>query len=199
MNVVTQFIAGLNETQKKLLWLAMVILVAALFDRLLIAPTMGRIASINEDIAKEKALIKQDLHFLEYKKRILKENQLMSVYVTKKLLTDDEMIAAFLKRIEGLANQSRIVLIKVNPGTGQQETDHITYQADLECSGKLADIITFMHLANTSKDLLKVIKFNLVGKKSDTDEIKATMTILRMVVTAEPLPPKATTPPPAAS
>ena len=55
MNTITQFIAGLNDNQKKLLVIALVIVVAALFDRLLIAPTMARLTSINEDIAKEEA------------------------------------------------------------------------------------------------------------------------------------------------
>ena len=74
MNTITQFIAGLNDNQKKLLVIALVIVVAALFDRLLIAPTMARLTSINEDIAKEEATIKQDMRFLGYKDRIYQES-----------------------------------------------------------------------------------------------------------------------------
>jgi hypothetical protein len=52
----------------------------------------------------------------------------------------------------------------------------------LECSGKLADVVTFMHLINTSEELTKVVKFNLGSKKADSDEIKATMTVARVII-----------------
>ena len=160
----------------------MVIVVAALFDRLLIAPTMSRLASIDEDIAKEEATIKQDMRFLGYKDRISQEAQEIDPYLTKTVSTDEEMIAAFLKKIESLANQSKVTLIKINPAPGEQTQQYWKYQADLECSGQLADVISFMHLVNTATDLLKVVKFNFTSKKSDTDEIKATMTIEKIVV-----------------
>ena len=70
MNEINKFIAGLNDNQKKLLVIAVVIVIAALFDRLLIGPTMSRLSSIEEDITKEEATIKQDLRFLGYKDRI---------------------------------------------------------------------------------------------------------------------------------
>ena len=191
MNTITRFIAGLNDNQKKLLVIALVIVVAALFDRLLIAPTMARLTSINEDIAKEEATIKQDMRFLGYKDRIYQEAQQIDPYLTKTVSTDEEMIAAFLKKIESLANQSKVTLIKVNPAPGEETQQFWKYQADLECSGQLADVVSFMHLVDTATDLMKVVKFNFVAKKSDTDEIKATMTIEKIVVPFKGMPVKA--------
>ncbi len=75
MNEINKFIAGLNDNQKKLLVIAVVIVIAALFDRLLISPTMSRLSSIEEDITKEEATIKQDIRFLGYKDRILQGEQ----------------------------------------------------------------------------------------------------------------------------
>jgi hypothetical protein len=187
VNEINKFIAGLNDFQKKLLVVALVFLIIALFDQLLIAPTMSRLSSIEEDIAKEEVTIKQDIRFLGYKDRIVKETQEIDPYLTKKMSTDEEMIAAFLKKIESLASQSKITLIKVNPAPGQQSPDFWKYQADLECSGNLADVISFMHLVNSDTELMKVLKFNFNGKKSDTDEIKATMTIEKIVVTNKPM------------
>ena len=191
MNEITKFISGLNDNQKKLLVIAVVIVMAALFDRLLIAPTMSRLSSIEEDIAKEEATIKQDMRLLGYKDRIVQESNEIDPYLTKNKLTDDEMIAAFLNKIQNLASQSKVSLIKINPATGEQDEEYWKYQADLECSGNLADVISFMHSINSDTDLMKVDKFDFSGKKSDTDEIKATMTIEKIVVTDKPMPPKA--------
>ena len=191
MNEITKFIAGLNDTQKKLLVIAVVIVIAALFDRLLIAPTMSRLSSIEGDIAKEEASIKQDVRFLGYKDRIIQETKEIQPYLTKDMSTEEETIAAFLRKIENLASQTKITLIKVNPSGGEQEADYWKYQADLECSGNLSDVISFMHKVNSDTDLMKVLKFNFSGKKSDTDDIKASMTIEKIVVTDKPMPPKA--------
>jgi Tfp pilus assembly protein PilO len=191
VNDINKFIAGLNENQKKLLVIAMVIVVAALLDRLFIAPTMSRLSSIEDDITKEEATIKQDIRFLGYKDKILKESDEIDPYLTKNMSTDEEMVAAFLRKIESLAAETKVTLIKVNPSPGEQDAQYWKYQADLECSGNLADVISFMHAINSDMDLMKVDKYNFSGKKSDTDEIKATMTIEKIVVTSKPMPPKA--------
>ena len=191
MNGITKFISGLNEIQKKLLVITVVIVIAALFDRLLIAPTMSRLSSIEEDIAKEEALIKQDIHFLGYKDRIVKESEEISPYLTKNMSTDEEMIAAFLKKLESLASQTKVMLIKINPAPGEQDAEYWKYQADLECSGNLENVVSFIHLVNSDTNLMKVLKFNFSANKSNADEIKATMTIEKIVVTEKPMPPKA--------
>jgi len=188
VNEITKFISSLNENQKKLLVVAVVIVIAALFDRLLIAPTMSRLSSIEGDIVKEEASIRQDIHFLGYKDRILKESQEIDPYLTKNMSTDEEMIAGFLKKIEVLAGQARVTLIKISPAPGQQDTDYWKYQADLECSGNLSDVINFMHMINANSELMKVLKFNISSKKTDTDEIKATMTVEKIVVSDKPMP-----------
>ena len=152
---------------------------------------MSHLSAIEDDITKEEASIKQDLRFLGYKDRIAQESQEIDPYLTKNMLTDNEMIAAFLNKVQNLASQTKVNLIKINPAPGEQDADYWKYEADLECSGQLADVIAFMHAINSDMDLMKVDKFNFSGKKSDTDEIKATMTIEKIVVTDKPMPAKA--------
>jgi len=190
VNQITKFISGLNENQKKLLLIAVVIAVAALFDRLLISPTMSRLSSIEEDITKEEATIKQDIRFLGYKDRIIQETKEIDPFLIKDVSTDEEMIAAFLKKLESLAAQNKVNLIKINPAAGKQDAEYWQYQADLECSGNFADVVSFMHAINSDVNLMKVLKFNFAGKKSDTDEIKATMTVEKIVITPKPMPAK---------
>lgn len=191
MNALNKFIADLNEGQKKLLMIAVVIVVAAFFDRLLIAPTMSRLSAIEEDITKEEASIRQDIRFLGYKDRIIKESQEIKPYLTAHVLTDNEMIAAFLNKIQNLAGQAKITLIKINPAPAQQESADFKYQADLECSGDIASLITFMHLVNSDKELMRVDKFNFNARKLDTDEIRASMTVEKIAVLDKTIPPKA--------
>ncbi len=194
---VSQFISKLTDRDKKLLIAAVILIIAAMFDRLFIAPTMSRLSSLDEEIVKEEDVIKRDLHFLGYKNKILKESKAVGSYFTEKVATDDEIIAAFLKKIEIVATKANVVLAKVTPSTGQQDKDNLKYSADVECSGRFTEVIMFMHLINSSDELTKVVKYNLVSKKADSDEIKATMTISKMIVSkhnlVKPANPAATT------
>lgn len=191
--MIGKFFSGLSDNGKKLVVAAAVLFAAALFDRLLIGPTMSRMAAIDQDIAKEEDMIRQDLHFLGYKDKILKESKALQPYLGKDSLTEDEIISAFLKKIEVLAGKANVTLAKVTPSPGTQEKDYWKYQADLECSGKLADVITFMHLVDTSNELMKAVKFSFASKKADSDEIKAVMTIHKIVI-GKRAAPKAQTP-----
>ncbi|MDE1920655.1 MAG: type 4a pilus biogenesis protein PilO [Candidatus Omnitrophica bacterium] len=189
MNVINQFIAGLNDNQKKLLVIAVVMVIVALFDRLLIGPTVARLSSLNEDIAKQEAVIKQDMHFLEYKGRIDQETGEIAPYLTAHRLGDNETIAAFLNKIQGLATAAQVNLLKINPSSGQQDARYWKYQADLECTGSLSNVVSFMHAVNSDPELMKVDKFEFTGKK-DSADIRATMTIEKIVVPSKSMPPK---------
>ena len=166
---------------------ALIVAAAALFDRLLIDPTMSRIAAIDQETAKETSILKQDMRFLSHKDKILKESGAFEPYITVKIPAEEEIIAGFLKKVEMLANKANVTLIKVTPSTGQAQDNYVRYSADLECSGVLTDMVTFMHLMSSSPDLMKVVKFNLGAKKADTDDIKATMTVSMIVVGNGPM------------
>ena len=185
--MIGKFISGLSDNGKKLLAAAVIVIVIALFDRLLIGPTMSRMAAIDQDIAKEEILIKQDLHFLGYKNKILEEDRAFESYIIKDLPGEEEIIAGFLKKLEMLANKAGVTLIKVTPSVGTQEKEYLRYQADLECSGKFADVAAFMHLVGANDDLMKVVKFNFSSKKADSDEIKAAMTVDKIIVGKRPV------------
>ena len=184
---VSEFIAKLSDRDRKLLIAAVILIIVAMFDRLFIAPTMSRLSSLDEETAREKDSIKQDLIFLSHKNKILTESRLIGPYLTEKLLTDDEVISLFLKKIEMIATKANVVLAKVTPSAGQQDKNYIKYSADLECSGKFTDVITFMHLLNSSDELTKVIKYNLASKKADSDEVKATMTVSKVIISKQNL------------
>lgn len=180
--MIAKFLSGLNDFQKKLLVAALIIVIVALFDRILIGPTLSKSSSIDLEIAKEEKDIKQDMRYLGRKDRIIKEQEKTSPYLVKAIPTEEELIGGFLKSLEGIALDANITVAKVTPSTGTAEAEFLKYQADLECSGTLTDIVSFMHKINTSTQLLKVIKYTLSGKKADSDDIKASITVEKIIV-----------------
>ena len=133
-------------------------------------------------------LMGKEHYFLSYKNKILKESQAVEPYLTDNPPPESEINTALLKKIEILAAKSSVTLAKETTGSSSEEKNGLRYSADVECSGKLTDVVAFMHLINTSNELMKIQKFNLGSKKSDADEIKATMTIAKVIISKKDLP-----------
>ena len=182
--MIQNFISKLSPKEKRIFYIAIIFVVVAFLDRLFLGPVMSRLHSIDSEIEQQKNAIKSDLRFLSYKDRILKENEDFGVYYTKKAQTEEEIIAAFLKKIEMLASESKVNLIKVSPSEAKQRKGYMEYYADLECDGHLEDIAKFIYAINTSPDLLKIVKLSINPKKAGSEDMSAVLQVTKLIVNA---------------
>ncbi len=183
------FLANMTPSQKKIFYVTVFIVVIALFDRLLVGPTMTKLGSIDESIENEENSIKRDLRFLSYKDRINKEGKTFEQYIAKTAPREDEVMASFLEKLDQLVTKSGLVLLKNNRSNEQRDPtkeskDYLVYRAELEASGSLEDIAKLLYAIDTSSDFLKVQKLNLAMKKTgDVEEMKAVLTVAKYIVT----------------
>jgi hypothetical protein len=191
---VNKFLANLTPSQKKIFYVAVFFVVIALFDRLLVGPTMAKLSAIGQAIECEENSIKGDLRFLAYKDRINKESKTFEPYYAKETPREDEVMAKFLENLDKIVSQSGLVLLKNNRSNDQKDPsqeskDYFVYKADLEASGSLDDIAKLMYTINTSSDLMKILKVNLAMKKTgDVEEMKASMVVAKYIVRAASSP-----------
>lgn len=184
--MLNKFISGLSATEKKILSVAMVFVLLALFDRLLIGPSLARLSDIDDKIVKEESVVKQNLRYLTHRDRILKEAAVFKDYYAKDARAEEEIIGEFLKKIELMATQSQVELSKIAPAGQDYQKDYVKYLVTLDCAGKLEDITYFMYAVNNSSDLLKIEKMNLLNNTRDVGKVQASLTISRMIIGADP-------------
>ena len=181
-----KFFSGLSAKEKKVLAFASIIVLVALFDRLLVAPSMNRLHLIDDNITEEQKVIGQNMRFLAHRDRIIQEAALYKDYYTKNVQTEEAVIADFLKKVESLATQSQVTLAKVSTDGQDYQKDYLKYFVTLDCSGKLENITNFLYAVNSSPELLKVEKMNLLANARDAEKIQATITISKMIMGADP-------------
>ena len=145
-------------------------------------PVSSKIKKINLEIKEKTDIIKRDARFLSYKNKILKEQEDFRVYGTGEDKAEEEIIAGFLKTIENIVTESKINLVKLNPGEVTPRKGFVEYYASLECEGAWQDIVTFMHKIETTNELLKISKVNITGKKTSADQVSASMTIAKLII-----------------
>ncbi|MBF0619205.1 MAG: hypothetical protein HQL19_03450 [Candidatus Omnitrophica bacterium] len=184
--MINKFLSGLSTNEKRILSIASLFVLLALFDRLLVAPSLGRIKEIDEAIVKEEGTIQQDMKFLAYKDRVVKESSALKDYYTKDVRTEEEVIADFLKKMESMATQSKVELSKITPAGQDYKAEYVKYFATLDCSGSLENVMNFIYTVNTSKELLKVEKMGLGSNARSVETVVANLTISKMIVGEDP-------------
>ncbi len=191
---MNQFFTNLTPLQKKLFYVAVFFGTLALFDLLLVGPSLSRRDKIDEEIKNAEDSIKGDLKILSYKGKIDKEKELLKPYLSDTLPKEEDVMAQFLGKLDLYIKETELALQKNNRSNDQAEEaasdsekkQYLVYKADLECSGKLEDIAKLIYRIDTSKDFLKILKINLAMKKTgEVEEMKAVMTVAKYVFPAD--------------
>lgn len=179
---VHKFLSKLSEKERRIFNITLIFVVLAISDRLFLGPALDKLRNMETEIAQQENSITRDLRFLSYKERILNESRNLSGYFAAEVKDDDVLNAEFLRTVERLASQSNVNLVKSNPSQSKKQKDYVEYYASLDCTGKLEDVITFMHSINSSKDLLKIVKFTMTPKAGTSSDVNASMMIVKLII-----------------
>ena len=94
----------------------MAVVLVALLDRLLIGPGLDKLKDLDQEINNQRTSISRDLRFLTYKTKIDKEIDAFRKFIPQKAMAEDDINTDFFSRVEKLANQTNVKLVKSNPG-----------------------------------------------------------------------------------
>ena len=178
----SDFYSKLTAQERKIFYVALLVVLFMIADRLFLGPALSKMKTYDEEIAQQERSIQQDLRFLAYKNRILEDDKALAPYYANAYKTEDEVIASFLKKIEMIATDSKVNLIKVTPAESKERKGYKEYFANLECEGLLENIASFMHTVDTSQDLLKITKVNFSLKRPSGDEVLVGMVVSKMFI-----------------
>lgn len=187
---MNQFFTNLTPIQRKIFYVAVFFVTVALFDRLLVGPSLAKRVQIEQDITSEENSIKGDLKFLSYKGKIDKEKEILKPYLSVTIPKEEDVMSEFLGKLDSFVKESGLAIQKNNRSNDQAEEskdakeakDFLVYKADLECTGKLEDIAKLIYRIDTSKEFFKILKINLAMKKTgDVEEMRAVMTVAKYI------------------
>ena len=183
--MITEFYEKLSAQEKKIFYVVLVLGVLALFDFLFVRPVGQKLVSLDEEIKATKRSIRQDMRFFAYKDKIFAEQKTLSIYAAEDSQIEEEITASFLKTIETLASRSNIHLSKLNTSESEVKRGYVRYFANLESDGRLQDMVNFIYRINTTKNLLKVVKFNMTENKASAENVNASMKITKLVMDSD--------------
>lgn len=170
----------------RILFIAAFVFVAmALMDRLMVGPFSSQMRYMEAENKAQKEHIRRSKRVISFRERILAEYSKYSSYLDTGQMTQEEIIAALLKKIETLAGQQSVTVTNVRPGDIEDKSNFRIYTTSIDCEGKLMNILSFIHLMEQSDYLFQVERYTIGPKSKGSEITKCTFDIARILISAE--------------
>jgi Tfp pilus assembly protein PilO len=175
------YLAHLSKREKFVFYIALVFISLAALDRLIVSPISLKIKSLNKEIETSEANIKNDLHILSQKDRILSESARYTSFLSSNK-TEEEEITGLLKEVENLANKASAYITDMKPAPTKELGSSKKYLVNLNCEGQMEQIINFMYNIEDSSKLLVIEKYQISPKSKESGVATVSMTISKTVI-----------------
>ncbi len=191
------FFAKLGKIEKILAGAATAVVFIAIMDGLVLGPIWSELEIMDKKIISKAEAIKRDKKIASFRGRIMEEYEKYSNYLDTGEFSQEEIIAALLKKIENLANQQSITVKNIQPGDVEEKPIFQVYKTSLECEGTLTNMLSFMNLLEQSDYLFEITHYSVGPKSKGADIVKCNMDIARTLIGAEKAKTGSKTPSPA--
>lgn len=177
-----KFLEKFSGNERRIFYITSLFVLLALFDRFFLGPVNTKLIELDDQVKGQKAAIMQDLQVLAYKDKINAEHDALKKYFETDVKDDNVVNAEFLSKIESIAFQSNVTLLKSTPTQTNKTDQYAKYYAAVDCSGSLENVITFMHNINTQTELLKIVDFSMAPRRGTADSVNASMQVVKLVM-----------------
>ena len=182
---IEEIFSKLDGKSRILFIVAAIFIAAALMDRLMIGPFTSQMHYMEAESKAQKENIKRSKRVVSFRQGILDEYAKYSTYLDTGEMTQEEIIAALLKKIETLAAQQSVTVTNIRPGDIEEKPNFRVYKTSIDCEGKLGSILSFINLLEQSDYLFQVERYSMGPKSKGSDITKCTFDIARILITSE--------------
>lgn len=163
--------------------------VLMLTDLLVLGPILSQLSVLDAEIRAKAQSIQRDMRILSFKQSIYKEYHNYETYLDTGEKSQDEIIAGLLRKLETIAAQHTITITNVMPGELEDKPIYKIYKTTLDFEGALKDVVLFMNHLEESDNLFQVGRYQMEPKSKTGTQMKCSMDISRILITAEDMEP----------
>ncbi|MBU2102273.1 MAG: GspMb/PilO family protein [Candidatus Omnitrophota bacterium] len=174
-------LSHLSTREKIVLYVTIAVVSVMVLDRLIVAPVVSRIRSLNKEITDAQHSVVLNSRIVAQKDRILVEGAKYVSFLSSDK-TEEEETTALLKDLEAIATGASVYLSDMKPAAAKVEGPAIKYMVTLTCEGQMDQIIDFIYNVESSKKLLVIEKYEIIPKSKESSTAQASMTISKTVI-----------------
>lgn len=178
--MITTYFGRLNSREKLVFYGAVLFIILAFVDRLVVGPVFSKMRSLDEHIRQETELYKKNARIVAEKDKVAAVKKQLSGY-SRKAGTQEEEVAYLLGEVEKLARKTSLYIADMKPLGMQEDSVSRKYSVDLNCEAQMEQIMNFMYEIENSSMLFFVESFNITPKSKDSSVAKCNMRIANVI------------------
>jgi Tfp pilus assembly protein PilO len=184
-NAFGEMMKNLSKRERIFAYAAIFFVLVLVLDKIVLSPILNKIDILENDINQEISIVRDGLLIIGYKDAIKNEYEQLKKFFYSERKTQEEELAGFLKDMETLAMDSGIHLITLNPSGNIEDTKQYTiYEVNLNCTGSMETIVTFLYKLSTNERPTKVENIEIIPPSKAEGDMQCNMLISRMFITA---------------
>ena len=180
-----EIFSQLSGPSRILFIIAVAFIAFAIMDRLMVGPFTSQMKYMEAESKAQKESIKRSKRIVSFREGILEEYSKYSTYLDTGEMTQEQIIAALLKKIETLAAQQSVTVTNSRPGDVEEKSNFRIYKTSIDCEGKLGSILSFINLLEQSDYLFQVERYTMGPKSKGSDITSCSLDIARILITSE--------------
>ena len=175
------FLSRLTKREKYITYISITIVACVFFDRIVFAPVMNKLESLNAEILIQEKKLQKLRNILLQEDLITGEYKKYAQHI-KQEGSDEEAIAILLSNIEKMAKNSSVSIIDMKPAPVEKLEFYKRYTIGVEVEAKIDNLSDFIYQLEKTPQLLRVAEFRLSPKKKETAVLRIHMVVTEILI-----------------
>lgn len=175
------FIKHLSKRERKIFYLAILIIVGVLSYITVIEPLWQKWQELNKSISSQEIQLLKNLKILAQRDVIAQLYDKYAENIKMKGSVEEET-AVILREIENIARTSNTYITDIKPLRVQDMEFYKEYYVELESEGSISNLARFIYDLQNSKQILKVKYLRLNPKDETAEVLKGYMIVTKILI-----------------
>jgi len=174
-------LSGLPKKKRYIFYIAITIVIAVFFDRVILQTAKNRIRKLNNGILIQEKKLQKYLHILSQEDLVAGEYQKYTEGISQNYSDEEEKIK-LLSLIEKMARNASVLLKDINPGATKKIGRYKKYTIEIEVESEINYLTDFIYQLEKTSRLLRIKDFQLQPKEKKSAILKVKMTITEVLI-----------------
>jgi len=174
-------LSGLPKKKRYIFYIAITIVIAVFFDRVILQTAKNRIKKLNNGILVQEKKLQKYLHILSQEGLVTGEYQKYTEGISQNH-SDEEEKLKLLSEIEKIARSASVLLKDIKPGEIKKTGLYKKYTIKIEAESTINYLVDFIYQLEKTSRLLRIKDFQLRPKEEKSAILKAQMTITEVLI-----------------
>ena len=174
-------LSELPKKKRHILYIAVALIIAVFFDRVILQTAKNRIKKLNNGIFIQEMKLQKYLHTLSQEDLVTSEYQKYTEGISQDHSEEEEKLK-LLSEIEKIARNASLLLKDIKPGVTKKIGLYRKYTIEIEVESEINYLVDFIYQLEKTSRLLRIEDFRLQPKEKKSTILKVQMTITEALI-----------------